>query len=150
MDWDVLDFVAFIALLGGVGVTYTLAARSSGNSAYRFAVGIALAAAFLLVWVNAGVGIIGNEQLDANMMYFGVLAIGLIGAAIARFRSYGMARALFATAFAQALVGTVALVGRFGSTEPSWPWDVLALTGFFATLWLLSAWLFRKASQQPA
>jgi hypothetical protein len=35
-------------------------------------------------------------------MYIGVLAVGIIGAIIARLRPRGMARALFATALAQA------------------------------------------------
>ena len=42
-------------------------------------------------------------------MYFGVLAVGFIGAFIARFQPRGMARALFATAVAQALVPVIAL-----------------------------------------
>lgn len=38
-----------------------------------------------------------------NTTYFEVLAVGIIGALIARFRPRGMARALFATALAGAL-----------------------------------------------
>ena len=85
MDWDVVDFTVFGAMLLGVGVIYTLARRSTANTAYRVAVGVALAAAFILIWVNGAVGIIGDPNNDANMMYFGVLAIGTIGAFIARF-----------------------------------------------------------------
>ena len=102
--WDVADFAIFGALLLGAGVTYELAARMTGNTTYRFAVGLALAAAFILVWVNGAVGIIGSEDNDANLMYGGVLGVGVIGAVIARFRPHGMARALFATALAQASV----------------------------------------------
>ncbi len=148
MDWDAVDFAFFIALLVGVGVVYTLAVRKTDNTAYRSAVGVAIAAAFILVWVNGAVGIIGDEGNDANMMYFGVLAVGIIGAIIARFQPHGMARALFATALAHALVALIALIAGFGSTGPIWPWDILILTGFFAALWLLSAWLFRKAARE--
>ena len=108
--WDVADFAIFGALLVGVGVTFELAARKTGNSAYRSAVGVALAAVFILVWVNGAVGIIGSEDNDANLMYYGVLAVGLIGAFVARFQPRGMARALFATALAQALVAVIALI----------------------------------------
>jgi len=66
---------------------------NKGNTTYRFAVGIALAAAFILVWLSLGVGIIGRDGDPANVMYFGVLAVGIIGALIARFRPRGMARA---------------------------------------------------------
>ena len=120
------------------------------NTAYRSAVGVAVTAAFFLVWVNGAVGIIGNESNDANMMYFGVLAVGFIGAIIARFQPNGMARAMFATALAQALVPVIAVLAGLGSTGSMWPWDILIATGFFAALWIISAWLFRKAARQQA
>ena len=48
------------------------------NTAYRSAVGIALGAAVILVWLSLGVGIIGADGDPANLMYFGVLAVGII------------------------------------------------------------------------
>jgi hypothetical protein len=145
--WGVADFAIFGALLVGAGVTFELAVRMTGNTAYRSAVGVALAAAFALVWVNGAVGIIGDEGNDANLMYGGVLAVGILGAIIARFQPHGMARALFATALAQALVAVIALITGLGSTGPTWPQDILILTGIFAALWLTSAWLFRTAAR---
>lgn len=146
MSWDVLDFAVFGALLAGVGITYTLVTRKSTSNVYRAAVGVAVVAAFILVWVNGAVGIIGNENNDANMMFFGVLAVAVIGAMIARFQPGGMARAMFATALAQGLVAAVALIAGLGSAGPIWPRDILVLTAFFAALWLFSAWLFRSAA----
>ena len=146
--WGVGDFAIFGALLIGVGVTYELAARMAGTTAYRSAVGVALAAAFILVWVNIAVGIIGTERDDANLMFGGVLAVGIIGAITARFRPHGMALALFATALAQVLVAVIALIAGFGSAGPTWPLEMLVLTGLFVALWLISAWLFRKAARQ--
>ena len=70
------------------------------NATYKLAVGVALLAAFLLVWLSLGVGIIGSDGDPANLMYFGVLAVGIIGAFLARFRAAGMARSLFAMAIA--------------------------------------------------
>ena len=63
--------------------------RASGNAAYRAAAGFALAAAFLLVWVNGAVGIIGTENNDANLLYVGVFGVGFFGALIARFDPLG-------------------------------------------------------------
>ena len=146
MDWDAVDFALFIALLVGVGVVYTLAVRKTDNTAYRSAVGVAIAAAFILVWVNGAVGIIGDEGNDANMMYFGVLAVGIIGAIIARFQPPGMARALFATALAQTLVAVIALVGRLGSPY-SGPLEIVTINGFFVALFVGSAVLFWKAAR---
>jgi len=146
--WDVVDFLVFGAMLLGVGVIFELARRNSDNTAYRFAVGVALVAAFILLWVNGAVGIIGDESNDANMMYFGVLAVAIIGAIIARFQPHGMVRALYATAATQAAVAVIALIAGLGSTAPIWPKDILILTGFFVALWLLSAWLFRNAARK--
>ncbi len=147
VDWGVGDFIFAGILLGGTGLTYELAVRRTGSYAYRAAVGLALAAAFLLIWVNAAVGIIGSEDEPANLMFFGVLAVGIVGALIARFQPQGMARALFATALAQALTGVIALAAGFGATGPLWWLRLLALTGFFVALFAGSAWLFQKAAQ---
>jgi hypothetical protein len=115
------------------------------NTAYRSAIGVALAAAFVLVWLSLGVGIIGKDGDPANLMYFGVLAVGIIGATIARFQPQGMARALFATALAQAVVTVIALTAGLGLPW-SGPAEILMLNGFFVALFVGSAWLFRRSA----
>lgn len=140
--WDLADFVIFGAMLAGACGTYELAARATGNKAYRAAVGVALATAFILLWMNLAVGIIGNEENPANLMYGGVLAVGIIGSFIARFQPHGMERTLVATALAQALVAAIALIAGLGHT--------FVLTGFFVALWLTSARLFRRAARERA
>jgi hypothetical protein len=147
--WTVQDFVFAGVLLETTGRLYLLAARKAPNILYRAAVTVALAGVFILIWLTAAVGIIGSEDYDANLMYGGVLLVGIVGAIIGRFRPHGMARALVATALAQASVGLIALIGGLGTSGPRWPWDVLGLTGFFVGVWLLSAWLFRYAGRQP-
>jgi hypothetical protein len=142
VQWDGTDFVVFGAMLFAACGSYELATRATRNRSYRTAVGVALATAFVLVWMNLAVGIIGSEDNPANLMYGAVLAVGLIGAAIARFRPQGMARALVATAIAQGLVAVIALVAGLGYT--------LLLTGAFMALWLTSARLFRKAAREQA
>src|SRR5918998_1778953 len=112
---------------------------------YRLAVGVGLAAALILAWLSLGVGIIGRDGDPANLMYFGVLAVGIIGALIARFQPRGMAHALFATALAQTSVAVIALTAGFGYPW-SGPLELSVLNGFFVVLWLISAWLFRKAA----
>jgi hypothetical protein len=113
--------------------------------AYRSAVGVALAAAFILIWLSLGVGIIGRDGDPANRMYFGVLAVGIIGTIIARFRPIGMARALLATALAQTLVAVIALIAGLGHPW-SGPLELTVLNGFFVALFVGSAWLFRRAA----
>ena len=149
--WDLADFSVAGVLLFGAGLTFELVARKASHIAYRIAVGVAVAAALLLVWISLAVGIIGNEGNPANLMYIGVLAVGIIGALLTRFRPQGMARALFATALAQVLVAAIVLTARLGTSGPIWPKDLLIATGFFAALWLGSALLFRRAgASDPA
>jgi hypothetical protein len=152
VDWDETDFAVIGAMLFGACGVYELAARMTGSIAYRAAVGVAVVAAFILIWMNLAVGIIGSEDNPANLMYGGVLAVGILGALIVRFEPDGMARALAATALAQVLVGLIALIAGLGSTGANWPRVIVVLTGFFAALWLVSAWLFQKAArvQTPA
>jgi hypothetical protein len=142
VDWDFADFAVFGAMLLVVCGIYELATRLTGNKAYRLAVGIALAGAFILTWVNLAVGIIGNEGNPANLMFFAIPMVGLAGALIVRFESRGMALSLLATALAQALVSVIALIAGWGYT--------FALTGFFILLWLTSAQLFRKAAREQS
>ena len=150
MNWDGTDFFAFGIMLLGVCGAYELAARVMGSTAFRAAVGVAVVAAFILIWMNLAVGIIGSEDNPANLMYAGVLAVAVLGGLVVRFQPHGMAHVLVATALAQAVVGVIALSAGLGSTGANWPQVIVVLTGFFSALWLLSAWLFRKAAREPA
>lgn len=146
VNWDVGDFVFAGVLVLGAAIAFEVVLRTRENAIYRAAAAVALAAAFMLGWVSAGVGIIGRDGDPANLMYAGVLAVGLGGALLARLRSAGMARAMAATALAQAVVAAIALFGRLGYPY-SGPLEIVGVTGFFVALWLLSAWLFRKAAR---
>lgn len=118
----------------------------TNRTAYRAAIGLMLAAAFILVWLSLGVGIIGRDGDPANLMYFGVLAVGIIGAIIARLQPHGMARALIAMALAQALVAAIALIAGLGLPW-SGPAEILLLNGFFVALFTGAAWLFWRAAR---
>ena len=118
------------------------------TDSYRFAIVLALATAFVLVWLIGAVGVIGVEGDPFDLMYFGVLVVGIIGAIITRLQPRGMARALFATALAQALVTVIALIaGKHQSSVSSVP-EILILNGFFITLFLGSARLFGNAVRE--
>jgi hypothetical protein len=152
-NWSLFDFIVMGALIFGTGLAYVLITRKGGTMAYRFAVGMALMGAFLLVWLNLAVGLIGSEDNPANLLYFWVLAIGFIGAIIAELRPQGMARALFATALAQALVPVIALIigGKPQVTSEEafmGVLGVLTLNGFFVVLFVGSALLFRSAARE--
>ena len=118
------------------------------NTAYKFAVGLALATPFLLAWMIGAVGVLGRAGDRADLMYIGVFAVGIMGAIIARFQPHGMARALFATALAQALVAVIALIAGMHQAPYSSVGEILGLNGFFVALFLGSAWLFRNAARE--
>jgi hypothetical protein len=139
--WDEEDFIFAGVLIGAVGIAYELTVRMTRNWGYRAAVAVALAAAFLIIWANGAVGMIGSEGNPYNLLFGGVIVIALVGAVIARFRPAGLARAMIAAAIAQVGVAAVGL-----ST------DVLGgvLSAAFAGLWLLAAALFRRAAREQA
>src|SRR5688500_10880093 len=120
----------------------------STRNSYRWAVGVGLTAALMLIWLSLGVGIIGQDGDRANLMYFGVLAIGAVGALITRFKPRGMARALFAMAIAQAAVAVFAVAAGLGLPW-SGPAEILLLNAFFIALFVASGWLFRRAGAEP-
>lgn len=117
------------------------------RNAYRYGLGLALATSLMLVWLSLGVGIIGKDGDPANRMYFGVLAAGIIGALVARFRPGGMACALFAMAIVQSVVTAIALFAGLGRPW-SGPAEILLLNGFFIAMFAGAGWLFRRATRK--
>jgi hypothetical protein len=146
--WGPGDFVVAGALIVGTGLLLRAAVRKAGDLAYRAAVGVALAAAFVLVWTNLAVGLIGEPGDLANAMYVGVLAVGILGAITVRFRPEGMARALLATALVQALVAGIALIAGEHEAPGSSVFEILAPNAFFAAVFIGSALLFRHAAHR--
>lgn len=137
--------LAIVLLFGSAGLTFELVTKKMmRNKAYRFAVAVAVAAVLLLSWMNAAVGgILGDDP--ANMMYFGVLLTGFIGAVAAHLKPQGMSRALLAMAFAMVLVPVIAWIleaPAFSNGVVA----VFALHAGFAMLFAGSAMLFRKAA----
>ena len=60
VNWGPLDFVYAGALLIGTGLAYEFASRKLRTTRQRVVVGATLAAAFLLIWAELAVGIIGG------------------------------------------------------------------------------------------
>ena len=160
-NWPAIAFLIWGAVVFGTGLTYELIARKGGTTAYRVAVGIACATGFVLLFINAAAGIIGDGPV--NLLYAGVLAVGFVGALAARFQPRGMALALFATAVAQMLVPTIALAmwkagwqdPFINPNSPHPPFHpgigpVFGLNAVFAAIWTVSGLLFRHAGNPPS
>lgn len=117
----------------------------SNQTAHKLAIGGSLVATLMLIWLSLGVGIIGADGDPANLMYFVVVAIGVIGAIITRLKSFGMARVLLVMAFVQSLITGIAMIAELGLPY-SGPLEILFLNDFFVVAFVVAAWLFRRAA----
>ena len=118
------------------------------NANYKTALVLAIATVLILFWVIGAVGVLGADGDPADLMYIGVLAVGVTGAIIVRFQPMGMARAMITMAFAQALVAVIALIiGKQDAPYMS-VFEIVSLNGFFVTLFLGSARLFQKSARE--
>ncbi|MEP9357397.1 hypothetical protein [Sphingomonas sp. KR3-1] len=134
--WGPVDFLVAAVLIGGTGLVFELAIRARTSGAYRAGVALALFTAFLTIWINLAVGMIGDEGNPLNLLFGGVVAVAVLGGFLARFQPVGMAWTMAATALVQAATVIPAL-----TTEPR----TAGLIAGFALPWLLSAALFRAA-----
>ena len=145
VNWTVSDFLIMGLMMGCVGLGIELVLRATRNSSYRGGAGLALLTGFLVTWANGAVGIIGNEDHPANLMFFGVIAVAVAGAFMARFKAPGMARTMAVAALGQFAVPLIAIA----IWAPPINLDLVRTLLFncvFAGFWLISAWLFRAAS----
>lgn len=141
VNWTGGDFPVAWVLLAGAGLAYKLITRATSHLANRAGAALGVATALMVVWGNLAVGFIGEPSDPANLLYLGVLLIGAIGAPAARFHPHGLARTLYAMAFAQFVVPLFALV----IWQPEIPWNVYGLNTVFALLFAAAAALFRFA-----
>lgn len=138
MNWTVFDFGVFGVMLAVACGGVELAVHLSEKNSYRLAAILTLGGGFLMVWANLAVGIIGNENNPQNLFFFGVLAAGLIGALLTKFKAGGLAMTLRVMAALQLLLGLAA-----------WAlgWAFLPVfTLFYVALWLIAAQLFAKTA----
>jgi len=145
-NWTFFDFIFAFILLFSAGLAFVCIAKQGSTIAYRTAAALAVASMFLLVWVNAAVGIVGDDD-SMSLMYPGVVLIGLSTAFLLRTKPSGMAQALVLTASAMACAAAVALL-----VEPHaapGPLPILGIHVFFCALFLISAFLFHRATPKP-
>ncbi|MBN9656526.1 MAG: hypothetical protein J0H49_00010 [Acidobacteria bacterium] len=144
--WGVGGFVFAYGMFFATGLAYALTARKMGAWAYKAGVGLALVTGFVMGWST--MVHISESENPANFVYFGVLAVGAIGAWLARLEARGMARALFAMAVTLALVAAFSFL-RLPAAPAGPVWDVGVAHGGFVLLFAASGLLFRRASTPP-
>lgn len=151
LQWN--EAIAYgVILLLAIGTYKLWQWLKTQNKMYRYAFGVGIFGMLFLGWANGAVGIIGSENNPANLMYWAVFAIGLIGSLLSRFKPRGMARTLFATAVVQMLVPVFAL--SVWPAKASWGdagvIGVFILNFIFATLFVMSALLFQRADTKSS
>ena len=121
------------------------------KTSYRLGLAVAIFTVLFLVWAVGALGIIGDGG-PPDLMYAGVLVVGVIGTAIARLQPRGMARALAAMVATVALIAVITFVTGLYDEEGSSALEILGLNGMYMALFGLSAWLFQRAavSADPA
>jgi hypothetical protein len=145
-NWTVSDFVFAGVMICGTALLYEGVTKLSDDWSYRAGAVVALAAAFLLIWINLAVGIVGNEDDPHNAAYFCEVLLAAATAFTAALRPKGMARAMLATAGFQLLITALATTAGWGASEPPGAAALLGLNTAFALLWFASAGLFWKSS----
>lgn len=107
--WEAVAFLRVYVLFFLTGMVIALVARRIGVWSYQAAVGLAFAAAFALAWSNmVHVADSGNP---ANLWYYSVLGVGVVGALLARLKPQGLALTLFAMAATLSLIAVVLPTG---------------------------------------
>jgi hypothetical protein len=139
-NWPVVTFVRVYVLFFVTGMVFALVARRMGAWSYKAGVGLSLAAAFTLGWSNmVHVADSGNP---ANLVYYSVLGVGVVGALLARLQARGLALTLFAMA---ATLAVIALVLPSGA-PPYLARNMAIGHGVLVALLAASGLLFRHAS----
>ncbi len=146
VNWSPMDFLFAAIMLMGTGFSYLFLANRFQGLSYRMGAGVAVLTGLSLIWSNLAVGLLGSEDNPANLMYFGVFAVGVIGAFIAHFRPRGMTLVMITMALAQGLVALIALMIGIQHLPDQSMTMVVMVNGFFMVLFLLSAMLFKHAA----
>ncbi|MFP8488842.1 hypothetical protein ACKGJO_07045 [Gracilimonas sp. Q87] len=141
--WTASDFIFAGTLIFATGLTYVIITRRSTSTIYRIAIGFALFSGLFLIWSNLAVGIIGSENNEFNLLYFLVIAVGIIGAFIARFKPTGLMYTMFGMAVAQTMITIAALKAGMSNLPDSSVYEILAVNGFFFTLFVIAGILFQ-------
>jgi hypothetical protein len=136
--WTGSDFVFAGVLLGSVGAGIELLARLPGGVFVRLGGIVMAVTCFLTVWVNAAVGMIGDDNAY-NLLFAGVLVVAIGGALLVRYRPFGMVKVTLAAGVLQVALG----LGGYG-VDPRGA----VFSAAFGLFWLLAAALFGAGARR--
>lgn len=142
VDWSFADFIIMGLLIFGTGSSYVLIAQFANNLIYRVAIALTLGITLFMVWANLAVGLIGSGPNTGNLLYMGVIAIVIVGSIRARFGAVGMERTMYTASFALVLLAGIGLLTNMDEYPGSSVKEIIAVNGFFATLYAVAGSLF--------
>ncbi len=121
---------------------------SSRTSYVLGLVGLVGTALFLYL-ASGALGIIGDGGRD-DRWYALVLAVGLVGALVARFRPAGLALTGVAMAAAMVVVAVIAVATGLHERPGASVVEILGLTAMFGAGFCAAAWLLWRAAAQTS
>jgi hypothetical protein len=136
--WTASDFIIMGVLLGSVGLGIEFLVRRSGSVFVRLGSIMVVLTAFLTIWVNLAVGMIGDDE-PYNLLFAGVLLVALLGSLLVRLRPGSMVKVTLVAAFLQVAVG----LGGYGMDPRG-----AVFSACFGLFWLLAAALFQAGSSR--
>jgi hypothetical protein len=139
-NWKPRGFVIVYLLFFATGLAYALIARKMGAWSYKAAVGVALVAGFALGWSNMVQ--VADSGHPENLVYYIVLAVGVVGALLARLQARGLALTLSAMAVTLAVIALMLPSGA----PPDMARRMAIGHGVYVVLFLASGLMFRHAS----
>jgi hypothetical protein len=139
-NWPPRVFVVVYCLFFATGMVYALIARKMGAWSYKAGVGVALGAGFALGWSN--MVHVADSENPANLVYYGVLVVGVVGAWVAQLEAGGLSRTLFAMAVVLALIALMLPSGA----PPELARNMAIGHALFVAMFIGSGLLFRHAS----
>lgn len=137
VNWTALDFAFAAVMFLVVGGLLELAVRAGTNRAYRIACGLAILTSFLLIWINAAVGIVGDEDNPFNLLFMAAIVAMIGGTVASRGDAQAMARSARMAFVFQSVVGLLAL-----RLDP----NSIPVTILFCGLWAAAAFLFSRSA----
>jgi hypothetical protein len=139
-NWKPAAFVVVYVVFFATGMLYALVARKMSAWSYKAGVAVALVAGFGLAWSN--MVHVADSENPANLAYYTVLVVGLVGACLARFKARGLAFTLFTMSATLALIALM-----LPSGAPSYMARNMAIGhGVLVALFTASGLMFRHAS----
>ncbi|MFM1851770.1 MAG: hypothetical protein RIS54_1454 [Verrucomicrobiota bacterium] len=147
VNWTASDFALMWALLAAATFAWRLlATRPGANLPYQLGAALAVGTGLMLMWVTLAVAVIGHGN-PANLLYPGVILLGLTGVGVTRFQPQGLARTAFVVAFATFLVPLIGLMVQPDDFSPG-VMQVFTLNFGFVLMFTLAGLLFRQAAEK--